>query len=132
LNLFKQENCMNCPDLDNDCYAYGRSAIGEDHLTGFSPSGSATIFSSASWPLISPIVFPTDGVAQSTLIKHVAERVSLFHAFEVVFWCAILGDPDFMGHEHAFLRAPAHMREDPRSGFANNRHMWAEQSNAIR
>jgi hypothetical protein len=49
------------------------------------------------------IVFPTDGVAQSTLIEHVAERVSVFHSFEVVFRCAILGDPDFMSHAHAFL-----------------------------
>jgi 2'-5' RNA ligase superfamily protein len=49
------------------------------------------------------IVFPTDGVAQSTLVEHVAERVSVFHSFEVVFRCAILGDPDFMGHAHAFL-----------------------------
>ena len=49
------------------------------------------------------IVFPTDGVAQSTLIEHVAERVSVFHSFEVVFRCAILGDSEFMGHAHAFL-----------------------------
>jgi 2'-5' RNA ligase superfamily len=49
------------------------------------------------------IVFPTDGVAQSTLIEHVAEQIALFHSFEVVLRCAILGDPAFMGHAHAFL-----------------------------
>src|SRR5262245_61317628 len=49
------------------------------------------------------IVFPTDGVAQPTLIEHVAERVSMIPSFQVVFRCAILGDPGFMGHAHAFL-----------------------------
>ena len=49
------------------------------------------------------IVFPTDALAQSTFIEHVAGKMSLFHSFEVVFRCAILGDPDFMEHAHAFL-----------------------------
>lgn len=49
------------------------------------------------------IVFPTDGIAQSALIEHVADRVSVCQSFEIVFRCAILGDPDFMGHAHAFL-----------------------------
>ena len=48
-------------------------------------------------------VFPTDGVAQAELIEHVTAQASLFHSFEVVFRCAIIGDPHFMGHAHAFL-----------------------------
>jgi 2'-5' RNA ligase len=49
------------------------------------------------------IVFPTDAVAQSTLVEHIAEQIPVLHSFEVAFRCAIVGDPDFMGHAHAFL-----------------------------
>ncbi|NIR49535.1 2'-5' RNA ligase family protein [candidate division KSB1 bacterium] len=50
-----------------------------------------------------PLVFPTDGVSESTLIEHVRRHISLSYSFEVVFRCAILGDPDFLDHAHAFL-----------------------------
>jgi 2'-5' RNA ligase len=49
------------------------------------------------------LVFPTDAVAQQMLIEHVQKHVSSVVAFEVVFRCAILGDPEFQGHAHAFL-----------------------------
>ncbi|WP_263788151.1 2'-5' RNA ligase family protein [Salinibacter grassmerensis] len=49
------------------------------------------------------LVFPTDGVRRTTLIEHVREEASSTAPFEVVFRCAILGDPDFEGHAHAFL-----------------------------
>lgn len=49
------------------------------------------------------LVFPTDGVERSRLIEHVREKARSTAPFEVVFRCAILGDPDFEGHAHAFL-----------------------------
>jgi hypothetical protein len=48
-------------------------------------------------------VFPLDGVEPSTLIGHVREQAESASPFEVVFRCAILGDPDFEDHAHAFL-----------------------------
>lgn len=50
-----------------------------------------------------PLVFPTDAIDQDELLQHVTESAVAFHPFEVVFRCAVLGDPDFMGHAHAFL-----------------------------
>jgi hypothetical protein len=49
------------------------------------------------------LVFPTNGVSQRTLIEHVRRHVGASVAFEIVFRCAILGDPDFQEHAHAFL-----------------------------
>ena len=49
------------------------------------------------------LVFPTDGVPAQTLIDHVRQHVRESFAFEVVLRCAILGDPDFQDHAHAFL-----------------------------
>jgi 2'-5' RNA ligase len=49
------------------------------------------------------LVFPTDGVSERTLIEHVRRHAGASVAFEVVFRCAILGDPDFQEHAHAFL-----------------------------
>ena len=49
------------------------------------------------------IVFPTNAIAEATLIEHVTEKTSQFKSFEVVLRCAILGDPKFMDHAHAFL-----------------------------
>ena len=49
------------------------------------------------------LVFPLDGVEPSTLIGHVRGQARLTAPFEVVFRCAILGDPDFEDHAHAFL-----------------------------
>lgn len=49
------------------------------------------------------LVFPIDGVEASTFIEHVGEKAHSTSPFEVVFRCAILGDPDFQGHAHAFL-----------------------------
>ena len=49
------------------------------------------------------LVFPLDGVKPSTLIEHVREQARSSAPFKVVFRCAILGDPDFEDHAHAFL-----------------------------
>lgn len=49
------------------------------------------------------LVFPTDKIEKSTLIAHVAEISAQISPFEVVLRCAILGDPSFMDHSHAFL-----------------------------
>lgn len=49
------------------------------------------------------LVFPTEGVSESALIDHVRRHVPDSPAFDVVFRCAILGDPDFLDHAHAFL-----------------------------
>lgn len=49
------------------------------------------------------LVFPIDDVEASMLIDHVLECAGSTSPFEVVFRCAILGDPDFEGHAHAFL-----------------------------
>lgn len=50
-----------------------------------------------------PLVFPTDAVSERTIIDHVRRCVGASAAFEVVFRCVILGDPDFQEHAHAFL-----------------------------
>lgn len=57
------------------------------------------------------LVFPTDGVEESTFVDHIGEKARSTSSFEVVFRCAILGDPDFQGHAHAFLV--------PDEGFSN-------------
>ena len=49
------------------------------------------------------LVFPLEGVAPTTLIEHVQNQAQSTVSFAVVFRCAILGDPDFMDHAHAFL-----------------------------
>lgn len=49
------------------------------------------------------IVFPTDDISESTLTEHVAEQTASWPSFDVVFRCAIIGDPNFMDHAHAFL-----------------------------
>lgn len=49
------------------------------------------------------LVFPIEEIEASTLIDHVRECARSQSPFEVVFRCAILGDPDFDGHAHAFL-----------------------------
>ena len=49
------------------------------------------------------LVFPTEAVSEETLIAHVRRQVASVAPFEVVFRCAILGDPDFEDHAHAFL-----------------------------
>jgi hypothetical protein len=50
-----------------------------------------------------PFVFPTDEVAEATLIDHVQRHTRVTSPFEVVFRCVLLGDPDFQDHAHAFL-----------------------------
>jgi 2'-5' RNA ligase len=57
------------------------------------------------------LVFPTDAIGEAALLEHVHEQVSAFPAFETVFRCAIVGDPDFQEHAHAFLI--------PDEGFSN-------------
>ena len=57
------------------------------------------------------LVFPTDDICELTLIHHVRQHAEAFPAFEVVFRCAILGDPSFQEHAHAFLV--------PDEGFSN-------------
>lgn len=49
------------------------------------------------------LVFPTENVGEATLVDHVRRRAAAAAAFEVVLRCAILGDPDFQNHAHAFL-----------------------------
>lgn len=49
------------------------------------------------------LVFPTENIDQALLIEHVRKRVDSFEPFEVVFRCAIVGDPDFQEHAHVFL-----------------------------
>lgn len=49
------------------------------------------------------LVFPIEDIDQSTLVEHVRECTRSKSPFEVVFRCAILGDPDFEGHAHAFV-----------------------------
>ncbi len=48
-------------------------------------------------------IFPTEAVSEEALIAHVRRHVASVAPFEVVFRCAVLGDPDFMDHAHAFL-----------------------------
>lgn len=49
------------------------------------------------------VIFPTEEIPEQTLIDHVRAHAKASRAFDVVFRCAILGDPDFQGHAHAFL-----------------------------
>lgn len=49
------------------------------------------------------LVFPTDNISELEFIDHVREHAKAFSAFEAVFRCAILGDPSFQEHAHAFL-----------------------------
>lgn len=49
------------------------------------------------------LVFPTDAVDESILVSHVKEKASGVSSFDLVFRCAIVGDPSFMDHAHAFL-----------------------------
>ncbi|MBZ5499647.1 MAG: 2'-5' RNA ligase family protein [Acidobacteriia bacterium] len=49
------------------------------------------------------LVFPTENVEKSEFIAHVAEVAKRISPFDVVLRCAILGDPSFMDHAHAFL-----------------------------
>lgn len=58
-----------------------------------------------------PLVFPTDGVPEQTLLEHVGRHADEALAFDIVLRCAILGDPDFQDHAHAFLV--------PDEGFSN-------------
>jgi hypothetical protein len=57
------------------------------------------------------IVFPTDEINESSMIEHLNQKLSKFEAFDCVFRCAIIGDPNFMGHAHVFLI--------PDEGFSN-------------
>ena len=49
------------------------------------------------------LVFPTDAVSEQVLLDHVRGHIRESAAFEIVMRCAILGDPDFQDHAHAFL-----------------------------
>lgn len=49
-----------------------------------------------------PLVFPTEAVTEEELTEHVRQCIAGASAFEVVFRCVVLGDPDFQGHAHAF------------------------------
>lgn len=49
------------------------------------------------------IVFPTENVGQNTLVEHVRKQAGAVLPFEFAIRCAVLGDPDFEGHAHAFL-----------------------------
>jgi hypothetical protein len=57
------------------------------------------------------MVFPTSNIDEQTLIEHTRQHASTFPAFDVVFRCAVVGDPNFMDHAHAFLV--------PDEGFSN-------------
>lgn len=50
-----------------------------------------------------PLVFPTEAVKEEELTEHVRQCTAGASAFEVVFRCVVLGDPDFQEHAHAFL-----------------------------
>jgi len=50
-----------------------------------------------------PLVFPTEAVTEEELKEYVRQCIGGVSAFEVIFRCAILGDPGFQGHAHAFL-----------------------------
>lgn len=50
-----------------------------------------------------PLVFPNGGIDAPILIEHVHRVGRSASPFEVIFRCAILGDPDFEDHAHAFL-----------------------------
>jgi len=49
------------------------------------------------------LVFPTDKIDEAKLTEHVAQIASHTNPFDIVIRCAILGDPGFMDHAHAFL-----------------------------
>ena len=49
------------------------------------------------------LVFPTDAVAESALIEHVRSQTAGLRAFDLTFRCAVLGDPSFQDHAHAFF-----------------------------
>ncbi len=49
------------------------------------------------------LVFPTDVIDEPVLLEHARHHAAAHPAFEAVFRCAILGDPDFQEHAHAFL-----------------------------
>jgi hypothetical protein len=48
-------------------------------------------------------VFPAEGVPESVFVDHVRAHATAVAPFEFVLRCAILGDPDFEDHAHAFL-----------------------------
>lgn len=50
-----------------------------------------------------PLIFPTEALEKSILVEHVRSCAGGVPAFDVVFRCALLGDPDFQEHAHAFL-----------------------------
>lgn len=49
------------------------------------------------------LVFPTEDISQQSLIDHISKHARSSSPFEVVFRCAIIGDPNFQNHAHAFL-----------------------------
>ncbi|MEM9657041.1 MAG: 2'-5' RNA ligase family protein [Planctomycetota bacterium] len=49
------------------------------------------------------LVFPTEAVSQQALSAHVARIAAAQQPFQFTFRCAIVGDPAFMDHAHAFL-----------------------------
>ncbi len=49
------------------------------------------------------LVFPTEAVTEEELINHVRQCMAGVSAIEVALRCAILGDPGFQEHAHAFL-----------------------------
>ena len=49
------------------------------------------------------LVFPTEEIGETELIAHVTSVASSFDPFDSVLRCSTVGDPDFVGHAHAFL-----------------------------
>lgn len=49
------------------------------------------------------LVFPIEEIDAPTILEHVRRQARSIAPFEVIFRCAILGDPDFENHAHAFL-----------------------------
>jgi 2'-5' RNA ligase len=49
------------------------------------------------------IVFPTENVSKQNFIEHIREQTLSISPFEIVFRCAIIGDPNFQNHAHIFL-----------------------------
>ena len=50
-----------------------------------------------------PIVFPTENIEKAEFIEHIGAKIGSIPPFDVVFRCAVVGDPDFQEHAHAFL-----------------------------
>ena len=83
---------VNYPTLSDDDFAWIQSVRREHDLLFYD--------------VVDPhftLVFPTEAISEETLSDHVRRHARAAAAFDFVFRCAILGDPDFWDHAHAFL-----------------------------